>query len=131
MKKFFEGKFIPVATKIANQRHILALRDGIILTMPLLIIASLFIIISDFPVEGYQNFMTGLFGEGWGDFVWNDVVVATTSLIAVIATFGAQVVDSFYVKDMFGLKLHQQTRRDALEKKLRQAIREGAERAEG
>ena len=50
---------------------------------------------------------------------------------AVIATFGAQVVDSFYVKDMFGLKLHQQTRRDALEKKLRQAIREGAERAEG
>ena len=50
---------------------------------------------------------------------------------AVIATFGAQVVDSFYVKDMFGLKLHQQARRDALEKKLRQAIREGAERAEG
>ena len=50
---------------------------------------------------------------------------------AVIATFGAQVVDSFYVKDMFGLKLHQQSRRDALEKKLRQAIREGAERAGG
>lgn len=97
MKKFFEEKFIPVATKIANQRHILALRDGIILTMPLLIIASLFIIISDFPVEGYQNFMTGLFGEGWGDFVWNDVVVATTSLIAVIATFGIakSLVDSY------------------------------------
>ena len=50
---------------------------------------------------------------------------------AVIATFGAQVIDSFYVKDMFGLKLHQQNRRDALEKKLRQAIREGAERAAG
>ena len=97
MKKFFEEKFIPVATKIANQRHILALRDGIILTMPLLIIASLFIIISDFPVEGYQNFMTGLFGEGWGDFVWNDVFVATTSLIAVIATFGIakSLVDSY------------------------------------
>lgn len=48
---------------------------------------------------------------------------------AVIATFGAQVVDSFYVKDMFGLKLHQEPKREALEKKLRQAIREGAERA--
>nr|WP_246026779.1 [protein-PII] uridylyltransferase [Paracoccus luteus] len=48
---------------------------------------------------------------------------------AVIATFGAQVVDTFYVKDMFGLKLHQQARRDALERRLRQAIREGAERA--
>ena len=48
---------------------------------------------------------------------------------AVIATFGAQVVDSFYVKDMFGLKLHQEPKREALEKKLRQAIHEGAERA--
>ncbi len=49
---------------------------------------------------------------------------------AVIATFGAQVVDTFYVKDMFGLKLHQQAKRDSLEKKLRQAIKDGTERAE-
>ena len=50
---------------------------------------------------------------------------------AVIATFGAQVVDTFYVKDMFGLKLHQPQKREALARKLQQAIREGAERAEG
>jgi len=48
---------------------------------------------------------------------------------AVIATYGAQVVDSFYVKDMFGLKLHDKRRLEALDKKLRQAIAEGAERA--
>ena len=48
---------------------------------------------------------------------------------AVIATYGAQVVDTFYVKDMFGLKLHAKSRQEALEKKLRQAITEGAERA--
>ena len=36
---------------------------------------------------------------------------------------------AFYVKDMFGLKLHQKHRQEALEKKLRQAIAEGAERA--
>ncbi|MFD1913885.1 [protein-PII] uridylyltransferase [Halodurantibacterium flavum] len=48
---------------------------------------------------------------------------------AVIATYGAQVVDTFYVKDMFGLKLHSRARQEALEKKLRQAITEGAERA--
>jgi [protein-PII] uridylyltransferase len=49
---------------------------------------------------------------------------------AVIATYGAQVVDSFYVKDMFGLKLHAKARQDTLEKKLRQAIVDGAERAQ-
>ncbi|MFN4159043.1 MAG: [protein-PII] uridylyltransferase [Gemmobacter sp.] len=48
---------------------------------------------------------------------------------AVIATYGAQVVDTFYVKDMFGLKLHSKPKQEALERKLRQAIAEGAERA--
>jgi len=49
---------------------------------------------------------------------------------AVIATYGEQVVDSFYVKDMFGLKYHSKSKQKSLETKLRQAIDEGAERAE-
>ncbi len=48
---------------------------------------------------------------------------------AVIATYGLQAVDTFYVKDMFGLKLHARTRQEALERKLRAAIAAGAERA--
>lgn len=48
---------------------------------------------------------------------------------AVIATFGVQVVDVFYVKDMFGLKIHSKARQESLEKKLRAAIEAGAQRA--
>ncbi len=48
---------------------------------------------------------------------------------AVIATYGEQVIDTFYVKDMFGLKLHARHRQEALEKKLREAIARVAERA--
>ncbi len=48
---------------------------------------------------------------------------------AVIATYGVQAVDTFYVKDMFGLKLHSKTKQEALERKLRAAIVAGAERA--
>jgi [protein-PII] uridylyltransferase len=55
----------------------------------------------------------------------NHVYIAS----AVIATYGEQVVDSFYVKDMFGLKFHSEARRKGLEKKLRQAITAGVERA--
>lgn len=55
----------------------------------------------------------------------NNIYIAS----AVIATYGAQVVDTFYVKDMFGLKLHARSKQEALERKLRQAITEGAERA--
>jgi [protein-PII] uridylyltransferase len=48
---------------------------------------------------------------------------------AVIATYGEQVVDTFYVKDMFGLKLHSKAKRDSLEQKLRDALKQGATRA--
>ncbi|UWR22102.1 [protein-PII] uridylyltransferase [Sulfitobacter sp. S190] len=49
---------------------------------------------------------------------------------AVIATYGEQVVDTFYVKDMFGLKYHSASKQRTLEKRLRQAISEGVERAD-
>jgi [protein-PII] uridylyltransferase len=55
----------------------------------------------------------------------NNVYIAS----AVIATFGEQVVDTFYVKDMFGLKFHSESKRAALERKLRAAIEEGVDRA--
>ncbi len=48
---------------------------------------------------------------------------------AVIATYGEQVVDTFYVKDMFGLKYYSEAKQKTLEKKLRAAIVEGVERA--
>jgi [protein-PII] uridylyltransferase len=49
---------------------------------------------------------------------------------AVIATYGAQVVDAFYVKDAFGLKLRTKGKQEVLERRLRQAITDGAQRAE-
>ncbi|MBV7380653.1 [protein-PII] uridylyltransferase [Maritimibacter dapengensis] len=56
----------------------------------------------------------------------NHVYIAS----AVIATYGEQVVDTFYVKDMFGLKFHSEAKQKSLEKKLRDAIAQGAERAD-
>ena len=55
----------------------------------------------------------------------NNIYIAS----AVIATYGEQAVDSFYVKDMFGLKLHSKSKQKTLERKLRDAIVQGAERA--
>ena len=49
---------------------------------------------------------------------------------AVIATYGEQVVDTFYVKDAFGLKFHSLSKQRALEDKLRVAIELGVKRAE-
>ncbi|WP_292024778.1 [protein-PII] uridylyltransferase [Maritimibacter sp. UBA3975] len=56
----------------------------------------------------------------------NHVYIAS----AVIATYGEQVVDTFYVKDMFGLKFFSDAKMKSLERKLREAIVKGAERAD-
>ncbi|WP_373635819.1 [protein-PII] uridylyltransferase [Yoonia sp. SS1-5] len=58
-------------------------------------------------------------------FANNHVYIAS----AVIATYGEQVVDTFYVKDMVGLKFHSDSKRATLERKLREAIAQGSEQA--
>lgn len=64
----FEDKVMPVADKIANNRYLMAIRDGFMLAMPLLIIGAISCLIAYFPSEGFTNFMTGLFGSQWTDF---------------------------------------------------------------
>ncbi len=50
---------------------------------------------------------------------------------AIIATYGEQAVDSFYVKDVFGLKIHSASKQRQIEEKLRKAIEEGYQEAMG
>lgn len=46
---FFENKFAPVMSDLAEQRHLRAIRDGIIATLPLIIIGSMFLVIGFLP----------------------------------------------------------------------------------
>ncbi|MEM8728816.1 MAG: [protein-PII] uridylyltransferase [Pseudomonadota bacterium] len=48
---------------------------------------------------------------------------------AVVATYGEQAVDTFYVKDMFGLKYQTPAKQKRLEERLIKAVADGAERA--
>ncbi|MEX2519864.1 MAG: [protein-PII] uridylyltransferase, partial [Paracoccaceae bacterium] len=50
---------------------------------------------------------------------------------AVITTYGEQAVDSFYVKDLFGLKIRAEAKQKSIEKRLRDAIRAAASEAGG
>lgn len=97
---FFEEKFLPIAAKIGSQRHLIALRDGIMFSMPLLIIGSFFIILAELPIDAYQNFMSSTFGDNWTVF---EGIVANGSigLIALIAVFGVaySLASSYSVDD--------------------------------
>ncbi|MCM3226682.1 PTS cellobiose transporter subunit IIC [Terribacillus saccharophilus] len=57
VNQFLEDKVMPVAAKVAQQRHLNALRDGLILSMPLIIIGSFFLILANFPIQPYMDFL--------------------------------------------------------------------------
>lgn len=63
--RLMENKFVPLASKLGSQRHLIAIRDAFISIMPLAIIGSLAILINNFPIMAYQNFMASLFGPEW------------------------------------------------------------------
>ncbi|MEL6234201.1 MAG: [protein-PII] uridylyltransferase [Pseudomonadota bacterium] len=46
---------------------------------------------------------------------------------AVVATYGAQAVDVFYVKDLFGLKILSEAKRRAIEERLARVVERGAQ----
>ncbi|MGL5962513.1 MAG: PTS sugar transporter subunit IIC [Cetobacterium sp.] len=50
--------FVPVANKVASQRHVVAIKDGVVATMPLTIVGSLFLILNFLPIPGYSEFMS-------------------------------------------------------------------------
>jgi cellobiose PTS system EIIC component len=90
MSKFnqmLEEKIMPIAGKIAGQRHLQALRDGIILTMPLIIIGSIFLILGFIPIDGYPEFMARTFGDAWMTKLLYPVS-ASFDIMALIAGFG-------------------------------------------
>ncbi|MBU3220002.1 PTS cellobiose transporter subunit IIC [Clostridium algidicarnis] len=63
-----EEKLMPVAEKLASNKYLLSIRDGFMLSMPLLIIGAMSLLFASLPIPGYENFMTGIFGEGWSSF---------------------------------------------------------------
>ena len=84
---WIERYVMPAALKIAGQKHVLSVRDGIILNMPFMLIGSFFLIFAYLPIPGYADMMSGLFGEVWRDKMLYPVK-ATYDIMALISSFG-------------------------------------------
>ena len=81
---FLEEKFMPVAAKVGSQKHVQAIRDGLVLSMPLTIAGSIFLILAFLPISGYDEFMKGIFGDGW----MGKVLYPVRGTFDIMAIFG-------------------------------------------
>ncbi|WP_373207735.1 PTS sugar transporter subunit IIC [Clostridium paraputrificum] len=89
MKKIEEifEKVMPYFMKFASSKPISAIKDGFILTMPATIIGSIFLLIGNFPINGWSDKMASIFGANWQTPL-NQVSGATFDILALIAVFG-------------------------------------------
>lgn len=81
---FLEEKLLPVAAKLGNNKILISIRDGITLSMPLIIIGSLFLVIASFPIEAWTNWLTEIGVDG---YLWKGVD-SSFGLMGLIASFG-------------------------------------------
>ncbi|MEF9892366.1 MAG: PTS sugar transporter subunit IIC [Anaerorhabdus sp.] len=91
MKKFMgviEEKTMIFVEWISKNNVLLAMRDGLVLSMPLMIVGGFAIVISDFPLPAFQELMINIFGPNWNWWNWDVVYPATMGLTALFAIFG-------------------------------------------
>ena len=82
-----ESIFIPLAEKIGKNKYLTSIRDGFLLTTPLLIIGSFFLLIANFPIVGWTEFWARFFGENWTAYMAKPTN-ATFDIMAILAVIG-------------------------------------------
>ncbi|OEH80799.1 PTS system, cellobiose-specific IIC component [Enterococcus rivorum] len=88
MMTFMEEKVLAFGSKVASQRHLAAIKDGMMLSIPFLIVGSIFLIIANLPIASYMNYMQtdpqGMVFKQWLTYP----VTATFDMIAIISLLG-------------------------------------------
>lgn len=94
---------MPLAEKIGRNKYLIAIRDGFLLSMPLLIVGSFFLLIANFPIPGWTQFWAQFFGDNWATY-FSKPTDATFSIMAVLAVIGIgySFADQLKVDRLFG-----------------------------
>lgn len=96
------NKINKVAKGIGNQRHLLSLRDGMASAMPLIIIGSVFMLISQFPFEPFTLWLQRV---GLQSF-FNKASDSTFGIIGLVVTFSiAYNLGNYYKINKFAAGL--------------------------
>lgn len=84
MNEKLESIFMPLAEAIGRNKYLMSIRDGFLVSTPLLIIGSLFLLVGNFPIQAWTDFIAD---QGWAGFIGKPAS-ATFDIMAVLATLG-------------------------------------------
>lgn len=103
MFRKMESFFMFLAEKIGRDKYLLSIRDGFLVSMPLLIAGSFFLLIANFPIPGWTEFWGKIFGENWTTFMVKPTE-ATFNIMAIIVVMaiGYSFAGHMKVNKIFG-----------------------------
>ncbi len=52
-------------TRLVSNPYLVAIREGLTLTLPVILAGTIAILLNSFPLDAYQNYMVSVFGEQW------------------------------------------------------------------
>lgn len=83
-----ESYLMTVATKLSSNKVLIAVRDGFLITTPLIIVASIFLLIANFPIPNWSEFWSRFLGVGWEEWFTNvsRAVFNTVGLFTCLGT---------------------------------------------
>ncbi|ATO53532.1 PTS cellobiose transporter subunit IIC [Lactobacillus amylovorus DSM 20531] len=86
---FVNKHIMPVAAKIGNFKPLIAVRDGIAMAMPLIIVGSLFMIINSFPAPGWSDWLAKTAVHGVSiEQILAKITNGSFGIMGLIAAFG-------------------------------------------
>ncbi|MGL5956950.1 MAG: PTS sugar transporter subunit IIC [Brevinema sp.] len=99
----FLDKFSELGAKISNQRHMEALKNGLMLSLPATLAGSLFLIVRFIPVPGWDGILESILGPNYGDILAYPVA-ATFDLIGLITLIGVAyyLAESYKISPISG-----------------------------
>ncbi|WP_123053258.1 PTS transporter subunit EIIC [Clostridium sp. JN-1] len=104
--KFIENKIVPSVSKVTNFKYFVALRSGFLSIMSLTLIGSIFVLILNFPIKGYSDFMNNIFGKNWSPLL-SQATSATYDIFGVMtaATFAYYLAKEYKMNELQNLIL--------------------------
>ena len=85
----FESKLMPIAEGISRNKYLVSIRDGFLVSMPLLVVGSIIMLISNFPIPAWMELMSTTMVNGVALSSWlGSATQATFSVMSVFVVLG-------------------------------------------
>lgn len=91
----FSDKILNGVMKFVSLKGVVAVKDGIMYTLPLTLIGSIFLLLAQLPIPAFNNWMAAQFGKDWTAPLLQ-AYNSSFNILAVFAVFGIAYI---YVKN--------------------------------